>query len=226
MKQFRLTALVLAGAMTLSLLAACGGKQPDPTPEVSETPAVESAEATPTAQPEESVPATETAPAEESAPAAETATPAPTKAPETAKPTEKPAEPTPEPEPEVSVTAADVYAKVSAVAGGNSMSDMGFVLEEFYNLSASDLEDYAFYMPDMSTTLEEIFIAKVKSGKMDAVKAACQSRQQGLKEESDFYPTTAAYIDSYKIVTNGDWILFVVVEKPDAAVKAFNDCTK
>ena len=120
--------------------------------------------------------------------------------------------------------AADIYAKVSAVAGGNPMSDMGFVLEEFYNLSASDLEDFVFYMPDMSATTEEIFIARVKSGKLDAVKSACQSRQQGMKEDAAIYPSAAAYVESSQIVTNGDWILFVVVAEPDSAVTAFNGC--
>ena len=41
MKQFRFTALVLAGALTLGLLAACGGGQepaPESTPPISATP--------------------------------------------------------------------------------------------------------------------------------------------------------------------------------------------
>ena len=104
------------------------------------------------------------------------------------------------------------------------MSDVGFALEEFYNLSASDLEDFVFYMPDMSATTEEIFIARVKSGKLDAVKSACQSRQQGMKEDAAIYPSAAAYVESSQIVTNGDWILFVVVAEPDSAVTAFNGC--
>ena len=104
------------------------------------------------------------------------------------------------------------------------MSDVGFALEDFYSLSASDLEDFVFYMPDMSATTEEIFIAKVKSGKLDAVKSACQSRQQDLKDNGSMYPSAAVYVEASQIVTNGDWILFVVVAEPSAAVSAFNGC--
>lgn len=227
MKLNRISALALTGAMLLGLTACGGSAEPSATPEVTATPEVVET-VTPTAAPEESVPVESVVPSEkpvESAPA-ETVTPTETPA---GDPVSTPApEVTPEPTqaPASSVTAAEVYNKVSAVAGGNGMADMGFILEEFYNLSASDLVDYAFYMPEMSTTLEELFIAKVADGKMDSVKAACQSRQQGLKEDADFYPTTAAYIDSYQIVTNGDWIMFAVVQYPDAAVSAFHEATK
>lgn len=219
-KYIRISALALCGAMILTL-AACGGKksEPTPAPEVSNTPeAVESVK--PTETPEVSQPI-ETAPVESESPA---------------KPveTQKPAEPSKEPEasqepagtPEGTLTAADVYAQVSAVAGGNPMIDAGFVLEEFYNLSADDLEDFAFYMPELSATTEEIFIAKVKSGKLDAIKTACESRQQGMKEDGTMYPSAAVYVENSQIVTNGDWIMFVVAADSDAAVNAFNACTK
>lgn len=228
MKHARLTALALAGAMTLSLLCACGGGKPEPTPEAT----VESTLAAESEAPEESVQVTETAEPEETVEATAEATaqatltpsaiPEPTKAPETAKPT---AEPTEAPAEKVP-TASEVMAKVSAVAGGNAMSDVSFALEDFYNLSESDLEDYVLYMPDMSTAIEEIFVARVKDGKLDSVKSACQSRQKGMAEEAAFYATTGAYVDSYKLVTNGNWLLFCVCENAGKAVNAFNDCTK
>jgi len=225
MDKNRFPALVLAGALTLTL-AACGGKPAEtPTPAPTDTPAIsESAE--PSVEPTESTePAptpTETVEVEpvESDAAAPTpgtvqvspiVTPAPS------------AEPTAEPS---TLTAADVYAAVSAKAGGSAMVDSSFALDAYYNITADDLEDFVLYMPDMSANIEEIFIAKVKSGKLDAVKAACESRQKGMAEDAETYPATGAYVDSYKLVTNGDWVLFCVCENPDSAVTAFNDCTK
>lgn len=217
-KYITLSALALTGAM---ILTACGPKEPDPTPtpEITETPGVvESVQ--PTETPEVSAEPQPTESASAVTPPAETdgVKPVETQTP-TPEPTAAPSE-----APETSLTAADIYAKVSAVAGGNPMSDVGFALEDFYSLSASDLEDFVFYMPDMSATTEEIFIAKVKSGKLDAVKSACQSRQQDLKDNGSMYPSAAVYVEASQIVTNGDWIMFVVVAEPSAAVSAFNGC--
>ena len=248
MKHRTLLTLAAAGALLLTL-PACSPKEPEatPTPEALPTQSMNIVTPTPEAQPTESMNVIVTSPSPEptesvnviapeetdavveplesqgpvQVPPIETLTPAPT-----AEPTPEPtAEPTPE-APAASLTAADVYAKVSAVAGGNPMSDMGFVLEAFYNLSTDDLEDFAFYMPEMSATNEEIFIAKVKSGKLDSVKSACESRHQGLKEEGAMYPTAAEYVESARIVTSGDWIMFAVVANPAEAESAFNDCTK
>lgn len=244
MKHRALLTLAAAGALLLTL-SACSPKEPEatPTPDPLPTGSMNVIVTTPEAQPTESTNVIVTSPEPDptesvnviapeetenpvkplesqgpvQVPPIETLTPAPT------------AEPTPEPTPEApaaGLTAADAYAKVSAVAGGNAMSDMGFVLEEFYNLSTDDLEDFVFYMPEMSATNEEIFIAKVKSGKMDAVKGACESRHQGLKEEGAMYPVAAEYVENARIVTNGDWIMFAVVANPAEAESAFNDYTK
>lgn len=215
----KLTALALSGVLSLSLLTACGPKEPTEAPAPSATPTV-----APTTEP--TVEPTVEPTAEPTAvPTAE-----PTKAPvETPKPTEKPAEtpaPAPSEKPAADLTAAGIYKAVSSSIGGNSLSDSSFVLEEFYHLSASDLEDYVLYMPDMSTSLTEVFIAKVKDGKMDSVKSACQSRQQGLAEDAEFYPDTGAYVDSYQLVTNGSWILFAVCDGAGAVASTFNSLTK
>lgn len=225
MKKQSFAALALCGAMTLTL-AACGPKTPEttPTPDPDPTPSMnvvtpEPTEPDVTATPEPTESMNIITPEESETPVVKPLeTQTPSKAPD---PTPAPTE---EPEAPAALTAADIYSKVSAVCGGNPMSDMGFVLEEFYNLSASDLEDFVFYMPEMSATTEEIFIAKVKSGNLDSIKTACESRHQGLKEEGSMYPTAAVYVENAKIVTNGDWIMFAVAADSDAAVTAFNNC--
>lgn len=246
MKKKRIFAPVLAGAMLLSLCA-CGSKGPDPAPDPAPTestnvivasPDVEPTEsanvvvASPEAEPTESMnviaPEESEAVVEPLASQAPAATPEPTKAPVQTQPIITP-EPTAEPTPEApaaAVTAAGLYDKVFAAANSAASMDASFALEDFYVLSESDLEDFVLYMPEMSTNIEEIFIAKVKSGKMDDVKAACEGRQQGMAEEAAFYVTTGAYVDSYKLVTNGDWLLFCVCGNPEGAVTAFNNALK
>ncbi len=235
MDKHRIPALVLAGAMLLSL-AACGGKDaPTPAPTV---PAAEDTTTPIPATEDTTTPApaaedtTKPAEASESVESVESAAPsvAPTPKPTgtvQVSPIVTPA-PSAEPtaEPETDLTAADVYAAVSPKAGGSAMIDASFLLTEYYNVSEDDLEDYVLYMPDMSATTEEIFIAKVKSGKLDAVKSACESRQKGMAEDAETYPATGTYVSSYQLVTSGDWILFCVCENASSAAEAFRNTVK
>lgn len=245
MKHRTLLTLAAAGALLLTL-SACSPKEPEatPTPEALPTESMNVIVTTPEAQPTESMNVIVTSPEPDptqsvnviapeetdavveplesqgpvQVPPMETLTPAPT------------AEPTPEPTPEApaaSLTAADAYAKVSAVATSTYMMDSSFALDAFYpDLSEADFEDFVLYMPDASAKIEEILIGKVTSGRMDAVKTACESRQQGMKEDAQAYATTGDYVDSYKLVVNGDWIMFAVVPNPAEAESAFNDYTK
>ncbi len=233
----RFLPLALAGALILTLAACGGGSAETPTP----APTVPAAEDTTTPVPAAEDTTTPIPAAEDTTtpvPAQEDTT-KPAEAVESGAPSPKPTntvqshpietpEPSVEPsaEPETSLTAADVYAAVSAKAGGSAMVDSSFALDAYYAISADDLEDFVLYMPDMSANIEEIFIAKVKSGKMDAVKTACEGRQKGMAEDAAFYPDTGTYVDGYQLVTNGDWLLFCVCENPADAVSAFNGCTK
>lgn len=202
-------------------------EQPSPTPTSTAKPTAKptpTPAAKPTAKPT-STPAPTAKPT--SAPVVDpTAQPTPTP---TAKPTPKP---TPEPAepsdtPSIAVPAAsEVYAAVSAVTGSGNLTDMSEVMDQFYNVSTGDLEDFVFYMPAMNATIEEIFIGRAKPGKVNAVKAACQSRLNGLKEDGEFYPDTGVYLDGAKLEVSGDWVILAVCDKPAEAVKAFKNAVK
>lgn len=169
-------ALALAGALSLSLLTACGPANGDATP-----------------------------------------TPPPTQE-NTAAPTDGGAT--------KDVTAEEVMAAVSAVAGGSEMEDFSFAISEFYGDSEDNVEEFAFYMPGESSVSQEIFIARVKSGCMDSVKAACQDRQAALEAQAKDYPSTGTYLKDAKLIVEGDWLLFCVCENADKAVEAFQNSVK
>lgn len=244
MKQ-RITALLLALGLTVGL-AACSPKTPapeggdvSPSPDVTEavsptpdvTPDPDPTEGVSTQQPDVTeLPDKGTPPPEgTSAPIGD-----PTAPPDTAQPTPTPAEtPAPDPvepsdTPSIAVPAAsEVYAAVAKSAGETTATmDASSVLENFYDLSADDLEDYVLYIPELSANIEEIFIVRAKSGKAGTVKSACQSRLAQLQEDADMYPATGAYVASYQLVTEGDWVLFCVCPDASGAVKAFKDCVK
>ena len=239
----RFIALALAGTLTFGLLTACGGGN-TPAPE-SSAPVVENSSSPP---PESSAPVTESpdalpetsAPVEESAePSAEpsaqptakpttkpTATPKPTTKPTaTPKPTVKPT-PTPESKPETNVVQS-VWNDISKLSLPNLTAMDDATLAAMYGINVSDLEEYICMMPLMGVHSTEFFIAEVKDGKMDTVKAGIAKRQADLDAQwSQYLPDQHELVKNYKLVTNGNYVLFAISEYASDAVTIFNSYTK
>ena len=237
----RFLSLALAGVLTLGLLTACGGSQ-EPAPET-DTPAVES----PSPAPETETPAPETetpAPETETPEAPETGTPAeePSDTPAStpsAKPSTQPSappassapstQPTPapvEPEPAVDVVQS-TWDAISQYELPSMMDADADILSQFYGISADDLVEYVCKMPLMAVHATEFFIAQVKDGKMDAVRAGVEKRQADLYQQwSQYLPDQLELVENYQLVTSGNYILFAVSEYADEAVSAFNTYAK
>ncbi|MEJ5966182.1 DUF4358 domain-containing protein [Flavonifractor porci] len=244
----RFLALALAGTLTLGMLTACGsGDGIAETPNTVTTPPV--AESV-TPSPENSAPVTESpdalpessAPVEESeAPSSEptatpsskpsakpTSTPKPT-APATPKPTVKPT-PAPTPTPESTPQTSAVQSTWNDIAkldlpNLTAMDDA--TLSALYGISASDLEEYVCMMPLMGVHATEFFIAEVKDGKMDTVKAGIAKRQADLDAQwSQYLPDQHELVKNYQLVTNGNYVFFAVSEYAGDAVTIFNSYTK
>ena len=226
----RILSLALAGVLSLGLLTACGGNQ-EPAPET-DTPAVESPTGTPetepTPTPEETVLPETTPPAEESpseepsgTPSAKPSTP-PSSAPST-KPTPTPAPVVPEPTVDVVQSTWNAISQLDIP----SLSDVDAeTLSALYGISTDDLVSYVCKMPAISVQATEFFIAEVKDGKMDAVKAAVEKRQADLVQQwSQYLPEQLELVENYQLVTSGNYILFAISEHADQAVSAFNSYT-
>lgn len=233
----RLTALALTLCLAAGLCACAAGEPapsdaPAPSPEVTATP---EAETLPEAE-HDTLPAGSEAPAQSgeagetnsgAAPGSDAPAAEPSPTPDLmAGPTAPPSQAPGEEAPAKAVTAADVYAAVSAAAGVSYDNSTDYIDSFYTTLDTGDLSDYVFYMPAMSGQIEEIFLARVSAGKLDAVKAACLDRQKAMAEDAAFYGATGAYVDSYQLVTQGDWVLFCVCEKAADAVSAFQDAAK
>ena len=227
----RILSLALAGVLSLGLLTACGGGQ-DNVPET-DTPAVESPSASPetepTPTPEETVLPETTPPAEESPSEEPSGTPS-------AKPSEPPAssapstQPTPTPapvEPEPTVDVVQSTWNAISQLDIPSLSDVDAeTLSALYGISTDDLVSYVCKMPAISVQATEFFIAEVKEGKMDAVKAAVEKRQADLVQQwSQYLPEQLELVENYQLVTSGNYILFAISEHADQAVSAFNSYT-
>ena len=222
----RILSLALAGVLSLGLLTACGGGQ-DNVPET-DTPAVESPSASPetepTPTPEETVLPETTPPAEESPSEEPSDTPSakPSSAPST-QPTPTPAPVEPEPTVDVVQSTWNAISQLDIP----SLSDVDAeTLSALYGISTDDLVSYVCKMPAISVQATEFFIAEVKDGKMDAVKAAVEKRQADLVQQwSQYLPEQLELVENYQLVTSGNYILFAISEHADQAVSAFNSYT-
>ena len=214
-------ALALSGALTLSLLAACGSPDAEgTTPPVSTPPATESLTPTPTPSPE--VTPSETPEPTESAQPSETPEPS-----ESTQPSESP-KPSETQKPSESPSASAVQSIWNEVADLDrpDMMDMdAALLSDLYGIESSDLVEFIGKMPLMSAHVNEFLIAQCAPGRVDAVKAACEARLETLKA-GNMYPETLTLLENYKLVTSGDYILFCIDEHADAMVEAFNTYAK
>ena len=244
-------ALALSGALTLSLLAACGSPDAEgTTPPVSTPPATESLTPTPTpspevtpsetpeptesAQPSETPEPTESAQPSESQKPSESPKPSETQKPsespkpsETQKPSESP-KPSESQQPSESPSASVVQSIWNEVADLDrpDMMDMdAALLSDLYGIESSDLVEFIGKMPLMSAHVNEFLIAQCAPGRVDAVKAACEARLETLKA-GNMYPETLTLLENYKLVTSGDYLLFCIDEHADAMVEAFNTYAK
>ncbi|WP_304247851.1 DUF4358 domain-containing protein [Pseudoflavonifractor capillosus] len=242
----KLLALALSGALTLSLLTACGSPDAEgSTPPASTPPATESLtpspspspEATPseTPEPTESPEPSETPESSESVQPSESQKPSESPAPsESQKPAESPApsesqKPSETPAPSESPSASvvqSIWNQVSGLERPEMMDLDAALLSDLYGIDPADLVEFVAKMPLVSANINEFLIAQCAPGRVDAVKAACESRLATLQSSASQYPETAELLENYKLVTSGDYILFCIDGNADAMVEAFNTYAK
>ena len=254
----KLLALALSGALTLSLLAACGSPDaegsappastppatesltpsPSPSPEAtpSETPEpTESPEPSETPESSESVQPSESQKPSESPAPSESQKPSESPAPsESQKPAESPApsesqKPSETPAPSESPSASvvqSIWNQVSGLERPEMMDLDAALLSDLYGIDPADLVEFVAKMPLVSANINEFLIAQCAPGRVDAVKAACESRLATLQSSASQYPETAELLENYKLVTSGDYILFCIDGNADAMVEAFNTYAK
>ena len=143
---------------------------------------------------------------------------------ETQKPSQEPA-PSEAPAEESKVQAAWTAISDRELPFFQDLDDS--LLSDFYGVDPADLVEYICKIPFMNTQATEFFIAQVQPGKMDTVKAALEARQADLLEQwSQYLPDQLELVKNYKLVTNGDYVMFAIADCAEEAVTAFNDCTK
>lgn len=99
-------------------------------------------------------------------------------------------------------------------------------LDFLYGINADDLESYVVRVPMMNVHATEFFLAKVKEGKMDAVKEAIENRRTSLEQQWSMYlPDQYALVQNAQLIVNGNYLFFCIAEDADTVVGLFNDAT-
>lgn len=105
---------------------------------------------------------------------------------------------------------------------GMAMPSGEEILTDIYKIKPEDVEEYVINIPMMNTKADEIAIIKAKSGKLDSVKKSVEDRKKDLEDKWKTYlPDQYEIVKKGKIVTVGDYILFIVNEKADKVEENF-----
>ncbi|MFC5404482.1 DUF4358 domain-containing protein [Cohnella soli] len=97
--------------------------------------------------------------------------------------------------------------------------------EYYQKLDLALLEAYDIRTPSVNLMSDEIAILKVKDAKdVATVEAAVKQRALDVQKMFETYlPKPYENAKNYKLVVKGNYILFVISEKADEAVKAYDN---
>lgn len=98
------------------------------------------------------------------------------------------------------------------------------MVQQLYHLDPALLDQYSIRTPLMNVKTNELAILKVKDAKdMATVEAAVKQRAADVQKTFETYlPDQYENAKNYKLVTKGNYVLFVISENADDLVKAFD----
>lgn len=97
-------------------------------------------------------------------------------------------------------------------------------VQEVYNIDPTKLADYAIRIPMMNVKSNEIAILKVKDvADVLAVEEAVKQRAQTVQQQFETYlPDQYENAKNYKVVTKGNYVLFVISDQADELVTEYD----
>jgi len=104
------------------------------------------------------------------------------------------------------------------------MEVTGEQLQDIYNIDPEKLEAYAIRIPMMNVKTNEIAILKVKdAADVSAVEEALKQRAETVQQQFETYlPDQYDNAKNYKLVTKGNYVLFVISDQADELVKVYD----
>lgn len=126
---------------------------------------------------------------------------------------------------EVTATPAEISAAiVEKMPSDISMVELGSDrLESYYTIDMTKVEDFSVYIEGSGGFADEIAVFKMKSEKdVDEAKAAVEKRIQKQRKDFEGYvPEEVEKIDSNSVISEQNFLLFVISDNDKAAEDAF-----
>ena len=126
---------------------------------------------------------------------------------------------------EPTLTATEMVNEMLAKVEQPMMMEVtGEQVQEVYNIDPEKLEDYAIRIPMMNVKTNEIAILKVKdAADVSAVEEALKQRAQTVQQQFETYlPDQYENAKNYKLVTKGNYVLFVISDQADELVTEYD----
>ena len=97
-------------------------------------------------------------------------------------------------------------------------------VQDIYNIDPEKLADYAIRIPMMNVKSNEIAILKVKDvADVPAVEEAVKQRAATVQQQFETYlPDQYENAKNYKVVTKGNYVLFVISDQADELVTEYD----
>jgi len=97
-------------------------------------------------------------------------------------------------------------------------------VKETYNLNPEILDEFSIRVPMMNVSTNEIAILKVKDAKdIPEVESAVKQRAENVKKLFEYYlPDQYENAKNYKLVTKGNYVLFIISDKADELVNVYD----
>mgnify|MGYP003423233135 FL=1 len=126
---------------------------------------------------------------------------------------------------EPTLTANEMVDEMLAKVEQPMMMELtGEQVQEVYNIDPEKLEDYAIRIPMMNVKSNEIAILKVKdTADVPAVEEAVKQRAATVQQQFETYlPDQYENAKNYKLVTKGNYVLFVISDQADELVTEYD----
>lgn len=117
---------------------------------------------------------------------------------------------------------------VDAIKGAYDPDTLPFIdmlpeelISDLYGLDPSTYTEVTANVPMISTYVDTVIVVKAASGKAGDVEAALNAYHDKLVNESIQYPINVEKVNAAKVVTNGDYVAFIMLgaidEREDAS---------
>ena len=126
---------------------------------------------------------------------------------------------------EPTLTANEMVDEMLAKVEQPMMMELtGEQVQEVYNIDPEKLADYAIRIPMMNVKTNEIAILKVKdAADVSAMEEALKQRAQTVQQQFETYlPDQYENAKNYKLVTKGNYVLFVISDQADELVTEYD----